>query len=224
MPDLESREALERVLSFVGREGEAAAQSRALLEKYRTLDRVLEGSEELLRGTGGLSAIGAQLLCAIPGLTRRLCAEEMGERPTVNRFEVLRAYMDSMYLGKRQEELYLLALNDRRQLIDVRQILKGTLCEVSLSARLVVEAVQQTHADLIILCHNHPGGSDRFSMADVHTMRSFLRLMGRLRIPVVDHALYAGPKRRSMRLENWISEREWMATGVRNIPREEWFG
>lgn len=223
MADHESLEALARVLSFLTRQEETARlQAQRLLEKYCTLERVLENSPELLEASG-LSPIAAQLLCALPALTRRLCAEQMGARPVIDRFDTLRPCLDALYLGKRQEELYLLALNSRRQLIAARQILKGTLCEVSLSARLVVEAVQETRADLIILCHNHPGGSDRFSMADVYTMRQFLRLMIRLRIPVADHVLYAGERRRSMRMGNWISEREWMATGPGNIPRDEWF-
>ena len=50
------REALAGMLAFVNRGPEAAdEQARALLEKYRTLERVLENSEDLLRGIGGLS-------------------------------------------------------------------------------------------------------------------------------------------------------------------------
>lgn len=223
MADHESLQALANALSFLTRSQDAAQCTACmLLEKYRTLERVLENSPEMLED-GGLGPIAAQLLCSVPALTRRLCAERMGARPVIDRFEALREYMDSLYLGKRQEELYLLALGSRRQLLSARQILKGTLCEVSLSARLVVEAVQETHASLIILCHNHPGGSDRFSMADVYTMRQFLRLMIRLRIPVVDHVLYAGTRRRSMRMGPWIGEQEWMATGPSNIPRDDWF-
>lgn len=219
------REALAGMLAFVNRGPEAAdEQARALLEKYRTLERVLENSEDLLRGIGGLSSSGALLLSAFPALARRVSAEGLGERPVIARFADLQPLMDALYLGKRQEELYLLSLNRRCELLCVRQILKGTLCEVCLSARLVVEAVLETRAELVVLCHNHPAGNPRFSMADVATMRHFLPLMARLGIPVVDHALYAGTRIRSMRAEGRINERVWTATGRGNIPRGSWLG
>ena len=213
------------MLAFVNRGPEAAdEQARALLEKYRTLERVLENSEDLLRGIGGLSSSGALLLSAFPALARRVSAEGLGERPVIARFSDLQPLMDALYLGKRQEELYLLSLNRRCELLCARQILKGTLCEVCLSARLVVEAVLETRAELVVLCHNHPAGNPRFSMADVATMRHFLPLMARLGIPVVDHALYAGTRIRSMRAEGRINERVWTATGRGNIPRGSWLG
>ena len=219
------REALAGMLAFVNRGPEAAdEQARALLEKYRTLERVLENSEDLLRGIGGLSTSGALLLSAFPALARRVSAEGLGERPVIARFADLQPLMDALYLGKRQEELYLLSLNRRCELLCARQILKGTLCEVCLSARLVVEAVLETRAELVVLCHNHPAGNPRFSMADVATMRHFLPLMARLGIPVVDHALYAGTRIRSMRAEGRINERVWTATGRGNIPRGSWLG
>ena len=69
------REALAGMLAFVNRGPEAAdEQARALLEKYRTLERVLENSEDLLRGIGGLSSSGALLLSAFPALARRVSA------------------------------------------------------------------------------------------------------------------------------------------------------
>ena len=219
------REALAGMLAFVNRGPEAAdEQARALLEKYRTLERVLENSEDLLRGIGGLSSSGALLLSAFPALARRVSADGLGERPVIARFADLQPLMDALYLGKRQEELYLLSLNRRCELLCARQILKGTLCEVCLSARLVVEAVLETRAELVVLCHNHPAGNPRFSMADVATMRHFLPLMARLGIPVVDHALYAGTRIRSMRAEGRINERVWTATGRGNIPRGSWLG
>ena len=219
------REALAGMLAFVNRGPEAAdEQARALLEKYRTLERVLENSEDLLRGIGGLSSSGALLLSAFPALARRVSAEGLGERPVIARFADLQPLMDALYLGKRQEELYLLSLNRRCELLCARQILKGTLCEVCLSARLVVEAVLETRAELVVLCHNHPAGNPRFSMADVATMRHFLPLMARLGIPVVDHALYAGTRIRSIRAEGRINERVWTATGRGNIPRGSWLG
>ena len=219
------REALAGMLAFVNRGPEAAdEQARALLEKYRTLERVLENSEDLLRGIGGLSSSGALLLSAFPALARRVSAEGLGERPVIARFADLQPLMDALYLGKRQEELYLLSLNRRCELLCARQILKGTLCEVCLSARLVVEAVLETRAELVVLCHNHPAGNPRFSMADVATMRHFLPLMARLGIPVVDHALYAGTRIRRMRAEGRINERVWTATGRGNIPRGSWLG
>ena len=219
------REALAGMLAFVNRGPEAAdEQARALLEKYRTLERVLENSEDLLRGIGGLSSSGALLLSAFPALARRVSAEGLGERPVISRFADLQPLMDALYLGKRQEELYLLSLNRRCELLCARQILKGTLCEVCLSARLVVESVLETRAELVVLCHNHPAGNPRFSMADVATMRHFLPLMARLGIPVVDHALYAGTRIRSMRAEGRINERVWTATGRGNISRGSWLG
>ena len=219
------REALAGMLAFVNRGPEAAdEQARVLLEKYRTLERVLENSEDLLRGIGGLSSSGALLLSAFPALARRVSAEGLGERPVIARFADLQPLMDALYLGKRQEELYLLSLNRRCELLCARQILKGTLCEVCLSARLVVEAVLETRAKLVVLCHNHPAGNPRFSMADVATMRHFLPLMARLGVPVVDHALYAGTRIRSMRAEGRINERVWTATGRGNIPRGSWLG
>ena len=75
---------------------------------------------------------------------------------------------------------------------------EGTLSEVMAHPRMVVETALNHNAYGVILCHNHPGGSERPSMGDVDITVELESVLSKLGIALIDHVIVADGKVYSM--------------------------
>jgi len=91
-------------------------------------------------------------------------------------------------LGRREQEVFAVALLDARQkVIDVMGVAVGTLSNVQVHPRDVFrEAIRRgTHS--VIIAHNHPSGDAEPSRADVELTRRMMEAGRLVGIPVLDH-------------------------------------
>ena len=202
--------------------GDEPLLAQYLMDKYGSLRALLQCREETLRQECNLPESVAQLISTLPALTRYMLSERIPPALKMECFQDTHAYLESLYLGKPYEELHLIALDKDMQLIASRMIQQGSMREVTMPVRLIVESVCSLNAHYVLLAHNHPSESEQFSAYDLDTTLIFLDAMTGIQVPVLDHILYVGHSCRSLRAEHTIDEEKWMMTGYYNLPREKW--
>ena len=111
---------------------------------------------------------------------------------------------EDFYLPEHQE-IYdaMAALHRDRKPVDLTTVdaelaRRGTLDEVALYPREVVEQALQAHAHAVILAHNHPGGTPYPSSADVETTHRVVDALGIVGIRALDHVIISGGAAYSM--------------------------
>jgi DNA repair protein RadC len=93
-------------------------------------------------------------------------------------------------LNSHNEKFGVVALDAQNRIIGIHIISEGTLTQASVYFREVAVRLLLNNANSCIIFHNHPGGSKRFSIADIETTRKLKQSLEMLEIKVVDHVLY----------------------------------
>ena len=102
-----------------------------------------------------------------------------------------------------EEHCYMLALNNKKKLIGVFLISKGTVNMTSMNPREVFIRALLIGASSIILCHNHPSGDTEPSRQDIEVTKAFNELGRLLGIALLDHIIIGGSEYYSF-MENGI--------------------
>jgi len=163
---------------------------------------------ELLRKFGnlrGLHAADFNELCDIKGMGRakaaqikaaielgyRLSQEEDQPSPVISKPDDVQKLMGHILAEKRQEELWVLALNTRNRLLSREQLYVGTLNHSSVRLAEVFEVPIRMRASAIILVHNHPSGDAQPSEEDLHFTEELIKAGWLMDIGVLDHIIIA---------------------------------
>ncbi len=109
------------------------------------------------------------------------------DTPILEKPEAVKDYLRLM-LGDRPHEVFALVyLNAQHQVIDVRELFRGTLTQTTVYPREVVIEALAKHAAAVILVHNHPSGSAEPSTADKHLTQTLQTALQLVDIRVLDH-------------------------------------
>lgn len=178
------------ILLRVGREGMSAVKlGEELLMQFEGLRGLHAASfEELCEVKGMGPAKAAQIKAAIE-LGYRLEQESEANKPQFSKPEDVYAFMGHLLAGKRQEELWVLALSTRNQLIHKQQLYKGTINHSSARMAEIMEIPIRARAGAIILVHNHPSGDPKPSTEDIRFTEELVRAGQLMDVGVLDHII-----------------------------------
>jgi DNA repair protein RadC len=104
------------------------------------------------------------------------------------------------------EQLYVIALNCRRELIGFSLIGQGGLTSASVEPRSVYRFAINANAAGIILVHNHPGGNAEPSNDDIRATERIVECGKILGIKVVDHVIIGDFQFSSFRALGYVGE------------------
>ncbi|MEX5213510.1 MAG: DNA repair protein RadC [Nitrospiraceae bacterium] len=172
-------------------------------------------------GLPGISRMGADALCRIPGIgpakTAQLkAAIELGKRalaqplstgqPIRSSRDVFHAYAPQLR-DLRHETFRLLLLDAKHALIRETVISEGTLTASLVHPREVFSVAVLESAAAVICVHNHPSG-DPTPSAEDRTLTRRLQEAGEvLGIPVLDHIVIGDGRYVSFADQGWMEER-----------------
>ena len=117
----------------------------------------------------GLSEAQAALLMAMHPIARRCALEDLGP------------------------------LDGRGRFIEAKTVAQGTMREIPLQPRTLLDFAVQSGASSVIFVHNHPGGQGQFSRADIQSTQIFANYLRSTGISLLDHLLYSRGEVVSMR-------------------------
>ena len=178
------------ILLRVGIEGMSAVDlGKELLVRFEGLRGLHTASfEELCEVKGMGPAKAAQIKAAIE-LGYRMQQESEETKPRFSKPEDVDRYMHHLLGEKRREELWVLALNTRNQLIRKQQLYKGTINHSSARMAEIMEIPIRARAAVIILVHNHPSGDPKPSAEDIRFTEELVRAGQLMDIGVLDHII-----------------------------------
>ncbi|MCR5879447.1 RadC family protein [Phenylobacterium sp. J367] len=181
---LDDREALQ----IAG--GLTPAQAAGLLARFGSLPEVLAAAHASLAREVG--AARAARLCLAQDLAGRLLIAPLRRRPVLGGWDAVTGYLRAMLAGRSREQLLGLFLDKRNRLILQEVLGEGTIDHVPVYPREVVRRALELDAAAVVLAHNHPGGLETPSAAEVDATRQVQEAGRVLRIAVHDHFLVAG--------------------------------
>ena len=137
-------------------------------------------------GVGPAKAITIMAACE---LGKRRQMETPEERPDLGTATRIYNHMHPVMQDLDTEEFWLLLMNQNFRLIKKLRIAHGGISEVSVDIRILMREAVLCNATILAVCHNHPSGSLKPSMADNELTRSIQQACSVMRIRFMDHLI-----------------------------------
>ena len=185
-------EVLELLLTYAIPQRDVNPLAHELINRFGSLAGVLEADEQELLRVSGVGANAASILTLIPPLLAYYQMNALGARPVIQNLAEARAYCHALFMGAHRERVYMLCMDQVGHVLHPALLHEGTLDEVKLYPREIVQTALRYNAYGVILTHNHPGGIAVPSHADYVTTKSIVVALATVQVRVVDHIIVAG--------------------------------
>jgi len=164
------------------------------LIKERGLDRLFDCSLKELQGIKGIGPNKAMQILAMSELGKRY-NKSKNPITKITRAEDVYNYFKEDLQDEKQENFYILILNNKNHIIKPEFITRGVLDASIIHPREVFKPAIKNSAAKIILIHNHPSGDPQPSQEDLDITRSLVELGKKIDIKVLDHVIIGGGNR-----------------------------
>ncbi len=176
------------ILLRVGTQGENAVQvGQRLLQDLGGLPGLHRASYEEVCSQHGIGPAKAAQIKAAIELGRRLAVESPEDLPAIHSPADAAVLVQYEMSALEQEELRVMLLNTRNQVLDVRKVYQGSLNSSQVRVGELFKMAIRKNAAAIIVVHNHPSGDPTPSPDDVAVTRAITQAGKLLDIEVLDH-------------------------------------
>ncbi|MEO3474056.1 DNA repair protein RadC [Roseomonas sp. CAU 1739] len=204
-PDaLLDHELLEMVLFLALPRRDTKPIARALLTRFGSFANAVAAPLADLREVEGLGEAGAAALRVVQGAALRLSRAEVMDRPVLNNWDRLLAYLTAALSREKVEQFRVLFLDTRNRLIADEAQARGTVNHTPVYPREVVRRALELQATALILVHNHPSGDPTPSRADLEMTQEVKAAAQVLGIVLHDHLVVGNGRHLSFRREGLI--------------------
>ena len=163
-----------------------------MILEFGTLAGLFEADPMEISKRCGVSENTAILVSSVTSFARRYDKVKRGAKPVLDSSSKAGEYAVSLFIGRTYEALYVICLDSQSRLNHAKLVHEGTINEVTVYPRLVVETALQHKANSVILAHNHPGGTLHPSKADIEMTKRVMIALEAISISVIDHIIVAG--------------------------------
>ncbi|NPA27070.1 MAG: JAB domain-containing protein [Chloroflexi bacterium] len=188
------------ILLRTGRPGEhAVALAQRLLREFGGLTGLHRAPLSALQAIPGMGLAKSTQIKAALELAQRLRRAQWQERPAIHSPQDVAEMLMTEMAALEQEHLRVLLLNTRNHVLDVRDVVRGSVNSAQVRvAEVFREAVRQ-NATAILLTHNHPSGDPTPSPDDIALTRQIVAAGETLDIAVLDHIIFGAGRYVSLR-------------------------
>lgn len=186
----EKHNVLELLLFYAIPQRDTNPIAHALIERFGSVRGVFAASVEELCKVDGISEHSATLIKLIPASWRYAASElEQGER-----FESLNKLGKKLvkcYAGLTVETVMLVLMDAGGKILEILKIGEGSVNQVRMETRKLIEHAIRTNASMAVLAHNHPGGAAVASSEDLTTTEIVANAFKTIDVEFVDHLIIA---------------------------------
>ena len=181
---------LELLLFYTIPQGDVNDLAHELVERFDSLAGVLDASVEELKKVKGVGDHTAVFLRMLPAVLGRYQGARTRLSAIINSPEEAYAWLEPYFFGARNEMVYVLCLDGKRQVLGVRKVAEGSIELAEVNTRRIAEEAIGLRAAQIYVAHNHVSNLAIPSQADwltTDTLRGALRPIG---IELIDHLVF----------------------------------
>ena len=191
------------------------ATAHRLIETFGGLPGVLEAPYEELCRVEGVTANAAVLISFCGQMFRTYYHDKFAAGTILSTVEEAGQYLLPQFLGRREETVYLVCLDNKDKVIAANVVREGSVNAADISARVIVQQALTHNATQVILAHNHPSGFALPSRADISTTSRIAEALRAVDVVLLDHIIVAENDFVSMRETPSLSR---MFDGLWNRP------
>jgi len=182
-------EVMELILDFVARQKDMKPVAKDLINKFGSLQGVINASDEDLLAVNGVGESALVLIRLIKDAGSRYLFQASQLRISQENIEDLIQYCRLRLGNLQDEEFHMFSFDTQFKLIKEDVLSEGTIDQTIVYPRKVVELALKNKASSIIFCHNHPDGNLEPSSQDKTLTRALQLATKTVNINVYDHLI-----------------------------------
>jgi len=163
--------------------------AKKLIEKFGSFAEVISAPPTRLAEVDGVGDAVVAELKIVQAAAKELLRGELRQKPVLSSWSAVLDYCRTAMAYADKEELRVLYLDKRNQLIGDERQQVGTVDHTPVYPREVVKRALELSASAIILVHNHPSGDPSPSRADVEMTQAIHEAARSLGIALHDHII-----------------------------------
>ena len=163
-------EILEFLLFYCNAQGDTKPIAKAILKKFKSLNRVFKADVKELETVEGVGPISAILIKFVGELLTELYGENLKIETKADKItdkEALLKFLRNKIGYEDVEKFYVIYLSSSNEVIAFEESSSGTLDRSSIYPREIYKRVIMENAKSIIIAHNHPSGNTCPSKCDI---------------------------------------------------------
>ncbi len=203
------------LLAIILRTGTSGCSSYELANKILTLNSenisllsLMHFTKEELLKIKGIGKVKAVQILAITELVKRISSVKAKPSFKFDKPETIANYYMERLRHLDQENLFVMFLNTKCQLIKEENITKGTINQSLISPRDIYVEALKCKAVNIILIHNHPSGDSTPSKSDIIVTQKTKKAGKLIGINLLDHIIIGDKKYSSFSELKLLAERK----------------
>lgn len=142
-----------------------------------------------LQKAGDLTEREAQIINIAFELGRRLVACNTRQKIKISDPESVYQTIKQHFIGIQQEELHLLTLNNKNEVIRRHLVHRGALNTSICSPHTIFRLALSDNAASIVLAHNHPSGNPTPSSEDIAATKALMIAGKAIQVTLLDHII-----------------------------------
>lgn len=182
-------ELLELLLTFSIPRRDVKPVAKKLISEFGGLSGVLDADQKKLEELQGVGSMSAALIRLVKELYNTYLAENMKRGDVLSSPETVLKFVRVRLSGMTNEAFMVIYMNVKNEVIDYSILHEGTVDNVAVYPRRIIESALSRHAAGVILVHNHPSGNPMPSREDKSLTRDIADAAGTLDIRVLDHII-----------------------------------
>lgn len=186
LPDYEL---LELLLFFAVPKIDTKPIAKDLLARFGSLAGVVNATAEQLTEIERTDHFTITLFKALRVFAARLVREDLTERPVLDNWDKLIAYLRAQMAHRNIEQFRLLFLDRRNVLIADEKQHEGSIDHTPVYPREVVKRALALDASALVMVHNHPSNHPQPSKPDIEMTRIVRDALERVGVVLHDHLI-----------------------------------
>lgn len=191
-------ELLEFILFQSIPQGDTNPIAHNLINKFGSLNNVLEASAFELMQVEGIGKVTALHLASYLAVTKRYLLRNLEPKQSFEEIEELAEFIQALCMGNKYETAYVLFLDKSKKLIRYEKVSEGGIASTTIYTDKIVASAVLHKAYYIVLGHNHPSGNVRPSTADVVNTKQLLEALINVRKFLLDSIIVSNVEWYSM--------------------------
>lgn len=186
---LSPHQVLEFILFYIFPRGDVNPLAHRLLDKFGTVQNVLNATPTQLCEVYGINKRSAQMLAGFVNIFDFYTASKLSRKRLLATADDVFDYCEELLRLNSNESMFGIALDAGRHVIAVRQIGESGKDLVALDTHEVFDFANMSHAANIIFCHSHPNDSCAPSENDILGNKIIKDIIICMGIGFVDHII-----------------------------------
>ena len=187
--NLPDHKILELILFYSTPRADTNELAHRLIKQFGSLNAVFDAPYESLLEVKGIGEHSAVLLKLFPETIKRYLINKSAETKHIESIkdsvEYLRPYFETM----KKEVLVAVCLNNAGKILKTVIISEGTSDFAKVDTKKLMQEVLFSNASQVILAHNHPGGLNTPSRADVEVTTNLSYLLRSIHSRLANHII-----------------------------------